>query len=322
VSISFQLSSPQLRKISIREDLLEVADLIELCFSSTLDEDGRDYLRHLRRAAHDAYYLSWLQSAAERLSAPLNGFVWEENGRIVGNLSLIPMLRGGRIVYWIANVAVHPDFRRRGIGRKLTQQAITHLRERGVHSAWLQVRSDNPPAQELYRSLGFEERLRRTTWTAHPYQEKIAQQISGISVFARRDQDWDRQAEWMRAIYPPDVAWNLSLRITRFKPDFWQRVLRWLQGDVQKNWAAIYEDRALAFASWEPARSHSDTLWVAAPPNVNSEVLTALLYHASGELRYRGKPLQVNYPAMQSVEAFQNAGFHPHQTLIWMMASF
>ena len=65
-------------------------------------------------------------------------------GRIVGNLSLIPFVRRGHVVYLIANVAVHPDYRRRGIARQLTQTALDYLRQRGVSSAWLQVRDDNP----------------------------------------------------------------------------------------------------------------------------------------------------------------------------------
>ncbi|RPJ49686.1 MAG: GNAT family N-acetyltransferase, partial [Chloroflexi bacterium] len=119
-----QVISSYIRKVNIRQDLLAVADLIELCFANTLDEDGREYLRQLRWTARDMNYLSWLQGAAERISTPLYGFVWEENGQIIGNLSLIPLNRGGRLVYLIANVAVHPDHRRRGIGRLLTQEAL------------------------------------------------------------------------------------------------------------------------------------------------------------------------------------------------------
>ncbi len=152
------LTHSHIRKVNVRQDLLAVADLIEVCFSSTLDEDGRDYLRHLRWAARDFNYLSWLQGAAERIAAPLYGFVWEENGRIVGNLSLIPFVRRGHFVYLIANVAVHPDYRRNGIAHQLTQTALDYVRRRGVSSVWLQVRDDNPVAYHLYLSLGFIER--------------------------------------------------------------------------------------------------------------------------------------------------------------------
>ena len=55
----------------------QVADLIELCFASTMDPDGEQYLRQMRSAARDASFLRWAPAAAERLGAPLSGYIWE-----------------------------------------------------------------------------------------------------------------------------------------------------------------------------------------------------------------------------------------------------
>ena len=76
-----------LRPFDVRRDLGEVADLVELCFADTLDPDGRDYLRRMRSAAKSSSLLGMAQGWS---SAPMTGFIWEENERIVGNLSLIP----------------------------------------------------------------------------------------------------------------------------------------------------------------------------------------------------------------------------------------
>jgi [ribosomal protein S18]-alanine N-acetyltransferase len=68
----------------------------------------------------------------------------------------------GYILFWllpdevdIHNVAVHTEFRRRGLGRRLLQQAITDARDRGSSRITLEVRTSNLPAQRLYESLGF-----------------------------------------------------------------------------------------------------------------------------------------------------------------------
>ena len=53
------------------------------------------------------------------------------------------------------NVAVHPDFRRRGIGEALVVQLIADLKAMGSECLTLEVRQSNAPAIALYEKLGF-----------------------------------------------------------------------------------------------------------------------------------------------------------------------
>lgn len=312
------VQASHIRKVNVSEDLLAIADLIEICFSSTLDDDGREYLRHLRWAARDMNYLRWLQGAAERIASPLYGFVWVEDNRIVGNLSLIPVSRRGQATFLIANVATHPEYRGRGIGHQLTQIALDNLRERGIKTAWLQVRDDNPTAQRLYRSLGFVERARRTTWMCQPTPAYPVPAPDGIVVTRRRQQDWEMQRAWLREIYPPDVYWNLPLSLKRLDPSPLQQVMRWLKAEPQQNWQACKGAQPVGFLSWEPMRSSSDALWLGTLPEYENLAVQTLLPHARAALASRGRPLSVNYPAGRAVESFTRAGFFSHQTLIWM----
>lgn len=52
-------------------------------------------------------------------------------------------------------LAVHPDFRGRGLGARLAQCILAQLRRRGARALSLEVRLPNPAAQGLYRRLGF-----------------------------------------------------------------------------------------------------------------------------------------------------------------------
>lgn len=68
----------------------------------------------------------------------------------------------GYIIYWllpseidIHNLAVHPAYRRRGIGRALLQAVIEEAKRRGSVGVTLEVRTSNEAAQRLYQSLGF-----------------------------------------------------------------------------------------------------------------------------------------------------------------------
>lgn len=57
----------------------------------------------------------------------------------------------------IQTIAVAEEARGGGLGRVLMLSLITEARKRGARETFLEVRADNPAAQHLYRSLGFED---------------------------------------------------------------------------------------------------------------------------------------------------------------------
>ena len=111
---------PQLRPIRLPGDLPAVADLVEMCFEATLDADGRRFIRQMRQAASQKRNYPGRTGTL----ATVKGFVWVEKGEIVGNVNIIPVTIQRRRSYLIANVAVHPDYRRQGIARILTEAAL------------------------------------------------------------------------------------------------------------------------------------------------------------------------------------------------------
>ena len=309
-----------IRPLDPSSDLGAVADLIELCFAHTMDMDGIDYLRQMRQAATNAAFRRWAPRAAERVSLPLSGYVWTEQGRIIGNLSLIPLHKQGQRIYLIANVAVHPDFRRRGIARRLTEEALRHVQRRGAPTTWLQVRDDNPVAIHLYQTLGFQERSRRTTWISQPgsLPEKSP---DGVRVYTRRREDWHQQRIWLAEIYPPEVIWNLPLRINRLKPSLLNELNFFFSGEAIKHWSARLQGKLIGVLSLEATHGYADNLWLAVDPLFEDTAIAGLLRHARRETYHR-KQLTANYPAGRAEQAFRWAGFDAVQTLIWMEHPF
>lgn len=321
ISAVHETASP-IRLLDVRRDLFEVADLIDLCFSSQMDAEGRDYIRYIRRVAHNRSLIRWIPGAAERVSMPLHGYVWEEDGVIIGNLTLIPFYSAGKWLYLIANVAVHPDFRRRGIGRQLTQRAIEHIRQHQVDEAWLQVRDDNPGAIELYRSLGFVEQVRRTTWqgNAVPVRGPVETDPQ-IDVTRRHSVDWPLQTRWLEEIYPAQVSWNLSFDWRRLRPGFLRAVSAWINGETFEHWAARLQGRLIGTATWEPGRGLSDMIWLGVDAAWEEQAVYALLAYIRS-LRLTNRYLSINYPAGRAASAFTRSGFNQVNTLIWMKMAF
>jgi ribosomal-protein-alanine N-acetyltransferase len=55
----------------------------------------------------------------------------------------------------ITNVAVRPEFRRKGIGRQMMELLLAEAKDRGIVTVSLEVRVSNKAARELYKGLGF-----------------------------------------------------------------------------------------------------------------------------------------------------------------------
>ncbi len=91
----------------------------------------------------------------------------------------------GYICYWnsgreiqVMNIAVHPDHRRQGTGAFLMQRAIRSGVEQKAESVWLEVRTSNRPARNLYEKLGFQEVGRRSRYYRDTGEDAIVMSLS------------------------------------------------------------------------------------------------------------------------------------------------
>ena len=71
------------------------------------------------------------------------------------------------------NVAVHPEYRRRGIARLLIDSLVLALKERQSRCLTLEVRASNEPAIALYTILGFTEVGRRRNYYRNPKEDAL-----------------------------------------------------------------------------------------------------------------------------------------------------
>lgn len=311
-------SKPNLRRFDLRRDLLLVADLVELCFAERLDDDARRFIKQMRAAAKNMQRIGLAVSGINSFPLSMAGFVWWENEELVGNLSLLPVSAMKERAFLIANVAVHPDYRRRGIARALTEASLDYIRNRNVSWGWLQVDDDNPAALSLYRNLGFSEQARRTTWHSGSLQEaKIAQPSQDIIITSRRAKDWASQNAWLKQIYPAEVSWHLSLRRSLLQAGFRGGLNRIISDKRVRQWTARKGGKLLGVLTRQSSTAQADKLWMAAPLEFEEEAIRALLIRARHS-RLSHRPLALDFPAGRAVNAIQQAGFYNNQTLVWM----
>lgn len=320
VSASMGQLPPQVRLLDVSRDLLPVADLIEMCFNQTLDADGRRYLRQMRAAGRSTHFLRWAAQVTEQLALPMSGFVWQEAGRIVGNVSLIPYFSWRRRVLMIANVAVDPAWRGRGIARALTQAALAATARHNAE-AWLQVRDDNPAALHLYLSLGFTEQARRTTWHSQPGWLSGRNLQTGLSVIARRRRDWRQQRAALLRIYPQDLWWHFPVQLNWMHPGLqglWHTL--W-SGAFLRHWSAVSADGEWAGTiTLQPSYTYADPLWLAVDESNSDVALQTLVGYVLTRYGHH-RPLSLDYPYGEGAEALRHLGFRLQHTLIWMRAA-
>ena len=131
--------------------LAAVAELETLCFSSPWSE----------------------ASLCMLTTAPNGGFVATVNGEIAGYIGFLGVLDELEIT----NVATHPDFRRRGVGRALVSALLDYARREKFLRVTLEVRASNAPAIALYESLGFTPCGLRKNFYSSPCEDGIIYEV-------------------------------------------------------------------------------------------------------------------------------------------------
>ena len=110
---------------------------------------------------------------------------WVAEAAVNGESRIIAML-----VLWllvdeahIATLAVHPDFRRYGIGSQIVVEALEAACAEGARRAFLEVREGNVAAQEMYLKFGFEITGRRSRYYRDTGEDAILMTLKTLEGF-------------------------------------------------------------------------------------------------------------------------------------------
>jgi len=102
------------------------------------------------------------------MKRPLYGF-------LAGRVQLSARHQGREL--HIVNLAVYPEVRRQGLGRRLLKEALHTGRLYGAKTAFLEVRQSNHGAQALYASLGFVTTAYRRNFYTNPPEDGLLMEM-------------------------------------------------------------------------------------------------------------------------------------------------
>jgi ribosomal protein S18 acetylase RimI-like enzyme len=302
----------------------QVAQLVSTVFVDELDDRGRSALREMEFAGRLSPFLGGLTSLA-LFSDDLYGYVWTEDGRVVGNVSLQQGDESG-LRWRISNVAVLPEYRGRGIARTLMQETLREIARRAGAWTILQVRAGNEVAHRLYLALGFVDVCRDGLWRLPALPEQPPAPDSTVPLEPLRTLTGSEWLELARAARPQLAQWVAPLN-----PADYQIGLGRLAGEALGRWTGAFRVERWAF--WEHGRlmgavetrsdvfESTDLLRFAVRSEARGRVENALLARGLRSLSHRGsRPVLVEHSGdhAEGVLALEAAGFKVERDLTTM----
>ena len=129
------------------------------------------HIEDLERLELECFYTPWsFDSLVSELSNPLAVFrVAEVNGQVAGYVGMHHIVDEG----FICNIAVFPQYRRRGVATCLMESLIEYAKENDMTSISLEVRESNYSAQALYENFQFEVVGERRNFYANPTEDAL-----------------------------------------------------------------------------------------------------------------------------------------------------
>ena len=133
---------------------------------------SRDDLDGMLALDEVCFHRPWTRADYEReLADPARCYIYvaRAEGRLVAYCSFWRIFDEAHI----NNFAVHPDWRRRGLGRTLLGHTLAEAAAAGAPKATLEVRRSNEAAIALYEHGGFLRAGQRRAYYTHPVEDAI-----------------------------------------------------------------------------------------------------------------------------------------------------
>ncbi len=303
-----------IRLVEPRRDMAALAGLIEQAFSERLDVSGRRMILGMKifaRAGSLGWFFGrWFLPPA----AYPQGYVWEEDGEVVGNASLLPV--SGFQQRWVmANVVVKPEYQRQGIARELILASIEHARRSEGKRIMLQVDRDNQGARTLYENLEFKTLSTRNTWLKKgngewPHADTMGQ------VRPRTSSEWRGHWALAKRLHPEGLLWPFPIVASIFRPSGFENLFGL---GKPKHWVWQEAGRLAGAVSIRPELERRTLrLMMVVEPERRGEVESRLLCRVMQESAPLADNFILDYPSDVAREKIEGLGFKAIRELTWM----
>lgn len=144
-------------RVAEKKDLKQIKAITKICF------DGVSIDGNIEKLFGKIGGLSWRQRKASHIDEDYKAdgeiFVEEQDNQIVGYITT--QINRYTKIGWIPNIAVLPEYQRRGIGKRLIKKALDYFRSEGMLLAKIETLEQNEVGKHFYPKMGFKEVARQ-----------------------------------------------------------------------------------------------------------------------------------------------------------------
>lgn len=222
----------RVRPFKLPEDLPLIADVIINSFQypenekwSLQAEDRIMIANSLKKLRYMWPIVKISHFLSPKLKNMMKGFVWEQEGKLIGTIIIHKL--GDTDTWLIGSIGVLPEYRRKGIARKLMNAGIDLILYRHGRRVILNVIEGNTPACSLYKSLGFKDYGIAHKFRISPRKSIFENKLPcGYSRSFSSIYDWKTRYELLRRITPPEIAKFEPVDKSRFQMPNIARLLK------------------------------------------------------------------------------------------------
>lgn len=289
-----------LRPLNLRKDFDQLVSLLELVFANEISARGMNIREELERYKRLMPLLRIVGVFSKMFKHPMEGFVFVNNkGELIASVNASYSYNR-----WIISmVATHPDYRRKGLAHELVKKVINMIEGHGGHICILEVISDNIPAYNLYKNLGFnhydsiaEMKLEPESWPNEYVKFPDKYRITELT----RDKETSEQRYQLKVRETPnDVKQFLPVDRRRYEQSKLKKVLRPIVKKLFSlsinQWTIYHKEELVGSILVEIDQTGKNThrIDLVIDPEYSSELIKPMLHHSLSRIK-EGKFLDRN----------------------------
>ncbi|TFF90450.1 MAG: GNAT family N-acetyltransferase [Promethearchaeota archaeon] len=152
ISVKIDNEELKLRAIKLKEDYENLITFYDQIFEKELVAKGGSVKALLDEQLSFMPFFKFIGLFSKGFRHTFDGFLFENGDKEI--ISTVNVGYAGN--FWeVAMVATHPEYRKKGLAKKLVQTSLEHAKNHGAKMCVLEVLEENIPAYQLYKKLGF-----------------------------------------------------------------------------------------------------------------------------------------------------------------------